>query len=351
MKESRSAKKPTTASKDEAKTSALRTDLDLPVDGGIRLELPGFEGPLDLLLHLIQEHELDILNIPIAFITKKYLEYIQLMEELNIDIASEYLVMAATLAHIKSRSLLPTPPADQEEGEEEELDPRAELIRRLLEYQKYKKAGEELATRSVLGRDVFVRGALPATDPTTAPLAPVSSFKLLEAFQRVLSRAKIVIDHQIEFERFSLSDRINQLVDLLKDRGRVLFEDLFEGQRSRADLVVTFLALLELTRLRMTRLYQDHSLEPIYVELAVVDENGNAVPAPPPPAESTSVSPNPDQTPATVPPAAESNEAESNEAEDDSDEDDSDEDDSDEDDADEDEDEDDSDEDEDEDDS
>lgn len=273
MKESRSAKKPAAAAEAEPNAAPL-SESDLPEDGGIRLTLPGFEGPLDLLLHLIQEHELDILNIPIAFITKKYLEYIGLMQELDIDIASEYLVMAATLAHIKSRMLLPTPPADLEEGEEEELDPRAELIRRLLEYQKYKKAAEELASRSVLGRDIFLRPAQPGGDPSTAPLAPVSSFKLLEAFQRVLTRAKISIDHQIEFERFSLSDRINQLVDLLKGRGRVVFEELFDGQHSRADLIVTFLALLELTRLRMTRLFQEGSLEPIFIELSVVDEEG-----------------------------------------------------------------------------
>src|SRR6478736_5125960 len=121
--------------------------------------VPAFEGPLDLLLHLIQQHELDIRDIPMAFISVKYVEYITMMQELNIDLASEYLVMAATLAHIKSKLLLPTPPAGQEEEPEEELDPRAELVRRLLEYQKYKHAAEALGSGSVLGRDVFVRGA------------------------------------------------------------------------------------------------------------------------------------------------------------------------------------------------
>ena len=267
MKESRAAKKPAASAKKGEPAVPLIADSELPADGGVRIALPGFEGPLDLMLHLIQEHELDILNIPIAFVTKKYLEYMDLMTALNIDIASEYLVMAATLAHIKSRMLLPTPPADLEDGEEEELDPRAELIKRLLEYQKYKLAGEELASRSVLGRDIFLRPPQPATDPSTAPLAPVGSFKLLEAFQKVLARTKIVVDHQIEFERFSLSDRINQLVDLLKGKGRVNFESLFDGQMTRPDLIVTFLALLELTRLRMTRLFQDGSLEPIFIEM------------------------------------------------------------------------------------
>jgi segregation and condensation protein A len=280
MKESRAAKKPATAADGAESTDPSPLDLDLPDKGSIRLELPGFEGPLDLLLHLIQEHELDILDIPIAFVTEKYLEYIGLMQVLNIDVASEYLVMAATLAHIKSRMLLPTPPADLEEGDEEEIDPRAELIRRLLEYQKYKQAGEELAARSVLGRDIFVRAGPTNVDLTSAPLAPDSSFKLLDAFQRILARAKIVIDHQIEFERFSLSDRINHLVDLLKNRGRLAFEDLFEGQFNRADLVVTFLALLELTRLRVTRLFQGDSLEPIFVELTVTDDEDPSIAAP-----------------------------------------------------------------------
>lgn len=295
MKESRAAKKPAAAKKAETNVPQI-PESELPADGGVRIALPGFEGPLDLLLHLIQEHELDILNIPIAFVTKKYLEYMDLMQSMNIDIASEYLVMAATLAHIKSRMLLPTPPADLEEGDEEELDPRAELIKRLLEYQKYKRASEELASRSVLGRDIFVRPPQPALDPSTAPLAPVGSFKLLEAFQRILSRTKIVVDHQVEFERFSLSDRINQLVDFLKGKGRVDFEALFEGQMSRADLIVTFLALLELTRLRMTRIYQEGSLTPITIEMVgdsdELNANGElrlegeeAAPKPPPPPE------------------------------------------------------------------
>jgi segregation and condensation protein A len=233
------------------------------------VELPMFEGPLDLLLHLIQQHELDILDIPIGFITEKYVEYITLVQDINIDLASEYLVMAATLAHIKSRMLLPTPPQDQEEEAEAEADPRAELVRRLLEYQKYKDAAEQLGGRSVLGRDVFVRG-LPAPNvdgPT--PFAPVSLFKLLDAFQSVLQRAKTTVEHTIDLDRFSISDRINEISELLRGRERCLFEELFEGQRSRSELVVTFLALLEMTRLRLIRLHQEGPLEPIYIELAV----------------------------------------------------------------------------------
>jgi segregation and condensation protein A len=239
--------------------------------GGYQVVLPTFEGPLDLLLHLIEQHELDIRDIPISFVAAKYVEYIMLMEELNIDIASEYLVMAATLTHIKSKMLLPVAPADQEDEEDEGLDPRAELVRRLLEYQKYKQAAEQLGGGDVLGRDVFPRGLPAPTVEGPAPLAGLSLFKLLDAFQSVLSRATVKVDHQIDLERFSITDRINQLVDLLQLRKRCTFEELFVDATSRADLIVTFLALLEMTRLRMTRLEQAAPLEPITIELALVD--------------------------------------------------------------------------------
>jgi segregation and condensation protein A len=239
--------------------------------GGYQVVLPTFEGPLDLLLHLIEQHELDIRDIPISFVAQKYVEYITLMEELNIDVASEYLVMAATLIHIKSKMLLPVPPADQDDDEELGLDPRAELVRRLLEYQKYKQAAEQLGGGDVLGRDVFVRGLPAPSVEGPAPLAGLSLFKLLDAFQTVLSRANTKIDHQIDLERFSITDRINQLVDLLQLHKKLTFEQLFEGATSRGDLIVTFLALLEMTRLRMTRLEQDGPLQPILIELSLVD--------------------------------------------------------------------------------
>lgn len=236
------------------------------------VKLPTFEGPLDLLLHLIEEHELNVMDIPIAFVAKKYVEYITLMEELNIDVASEYLVMAATLTHIKSKMLLPVVPTDQEDEAEAELDPRAELVRRLLEYQKYKHAAEQLSENPVLGRDVFLRGVPAPNVEGVAPLSGLSLFKLLDAFQGVLSRAQKFVDHQIDFERFSITDRINELSELLKSRGKILFEELFDGARGRADLIVTFLAILEMTRLRLTRVEQEGPLMPIFVELAVSDE-------------------------------------------------------------------------------
>jgi segregation and condensation protein A len=246
---------------------------------GYEVRLATFEGPLDLLLHLIQQHELDIMDIPIGFVTEKYVEYIFLMQELNIDIASEYLVMAATLAHMKSKLMLPTLPSDQDDEEGEPEDPRAELVRRLLEYQKYKLAAATIADRSILGRDVFVRGAPGPAIEGEPPLAPVSLFKLLESFQAVLDRAKKTLDHEIEYERISITDRINQLSDVLQSKRRLGFEELFEGDKTRADLIVTFLALLEMTRLRMTRLYQEGPLDPIFVELSVSDDDDEQAPA------------------------------------------------------------------------
>lgn len=239
--------------------------------------LPTFEGPLDLLLHLIQQHELDIRDIPIAFISEKYVEYILMMQGLNIDLASEYLVMAATLAHIKSKMLLPTPPQDQEEEAENDVDPRAELVRRLLEYQKYRHAAEELGNAPVLGRDVFTRGAPAPSVEGPAPLAQVSVFKLLDAFQAVLKRVKQTAEHHIDVDRISISERINQLTDLLRGKGRVRFEDLFEETMTRSDLVVTFLALLEMTRLRMTRIFQEGPLDPIYIELSLTEDDETSV--------------------------------------------------------------------------
>ncbi len=239
---------------------------------GYSIHLPNFEGPLDLLLHLIQQHEIDILDIPIAFVTEKYVEYIVLMEEVNIDVASEYLVMAATLLHIKSKLLLPVSPEDQDDQDEAELDPRADLVRRLLEYQKYKLAAEQLGGRNVAGRDVFTRGVPAPEVDGQAPLAPLGLFKLLDAFQAVLARAKTVIDHEVELDRFSITDRINQLADRLRASSRLSFEELFDGHRTRAELILTFLALLEMTRLRMTRLTQTGPLEPIVIELSVTDD-------------------------------------------------------------------------------
>lgn len=247
-------------------------------DEGYRVELPVFEGPLDLLLHLVKKHELDILNIPIAFITEKYVAYIKLLDELNIDVASEYLVMAATLVHIKSRVLLPDPPSEEtdEAGDVDDVDPRAELVRRLLEYQKYKLAADQLGGRSVLGRDVFPRGSSDEVASGQPGLEAVSMFKLLDAFQAVLDRTQKTKEHHIDFERFSITERISELVDRLRVDKRLVFHEIFEPGASRAELIITFLAILEMTRLRLTRLTQDGPLAPIYIELLVSEDDAEA---------------------------------------------------------------------------
>jgi segregation and condensation protein A len=248
----------------------------------VRVELPTFEGPLDLLLHLIQKHELDILDIPIGFVTEKYLEYLAVMQLMQLDVAAEYLVMAATLAHIKSKMLLPAPPPGQEDEQFElEEDPREALIRRLLEYQKYKEAAAALAARDVTGRDAFLRGAPIEESVHTGlpPLAPVSLFSLVEAFQRVLDRAKVKISHEVVAEHLSITDRIQQLATILQERRRLPFDALFEGSVTRFDLVITFLALLEMTRLKMTRLTQPEPRGSIWVEVAAAPEPETTAPS------------------------------------------------------------------------
>jgi segregation and condensation protein A len=243
-------------------------------DAGYRVVLPMFEGPLDLLLHLVKKHELDILNIPIAFITEKYVAYIKLLDELNIDVAAEYLLMAATLVHIKSRMLLPNAPADEadESLDDGDADPRAELVRRLLEYQKYKLAAEQLGSRPVLGRDVFPRGSSEEVASGQPGLEAVSMFRLLDAFQAALERTQKTKDHVIDFERFSITEKISELMDRLKVHERLTFHEIFEPDTSRAELIITFLAILEMTRLRLTRLIQAEPLAPIYIELLVRED-------------------------------------------------------------------------------
>ena len=251
------------------------------------VQLPQFEGPLDLLLHLCQKHELNILDIPIGFVTEKYLEYLAVMQCMELDVAAEYLVMAATLAHIKSKLLLPAPPPGQEDETipEDEMDPREALVRRLLEYQKYKHAGEQLAGRGVTGRDVFGRGT-PVEEVESIgppPLAEIPLFSLVDAFQRVLDKSKVKLSHDIVADLISLGDRIGQLSDLLTRRRRLVFDELFEKLSTKFDLVITFLALLEMTRLKMTRLFQSEPFGPLYVELAVTEVDPSAREATPDP--------------------------------------------------------------------
>jgi segregation and condensation protein A len=250
------------------------------VTDAYQVELEVFEGPLDLLLHLIKKHELDILDIPIAFITERYLAYIEAMENENLDVAGEYLLMAATLALIKSRELLPSPDPTQaeEEAAEDELDPRQELVRRLLEYQKYKDAASSLGERPVMGRNVWGRGApIDLPNATEAPLAEVGVIKLIEALGRVLEKAKVQSTHDVVVDRVSIADQIHTFVGRLEREGTFTFESCFFGDTpeggvlARHQVVVAFLALLEMTRLKMIRLHQPEGSSSILISRSSED--------------------------------------------------------------------------------
>lgn len=260
---------------------APQSDADPFNESVYRVQLPAFEGPLDLLLHLIQQHELDILDIPVSFITQKYLEYLSMMRSLSIDVASEYLVMAATLTHIKSKMLLPVVPAGQESDglPEEEVDPRAELVRRLLEYQKYKTAAADLFERGTLGKDVFGRGIQEPVPEGPAPFAPVGVFSLFDAFEKLLKRTNVKIDHEVVFDRITITDRIVELTERLSERQRCTFEDLVLNDPTRQgtpptrfDIVITFLAVLEMARMKLIRVYQSDPLAPIHLEVTMTGE-------------------------------------------------------------------------------
>jgi segregation and condensation protein A len=253
---------------------------NIPREGQFHIQLPAFEGPLDLLLHLIKKHELDILDLPIAFVTERYLEYLRVMRELDLDIAAEYLLMAATLAHIKSKMLLPQVPGEQQDEDEEgePIDPRLELIRRLLEYQKYKNAAENLGSRAVAGRDVFGRGLSAEDIEGPAPLAEIGLFKLLDAFQGILERAQDRRALEVTAESISIKDRIAQITELLRERRNCEFESLFAGDVTRYEVVVTFLALLEMTKMRLARIYQVDHQSPIHVQYALLDADAPTIP-------------------------------------------------------------------------
>jgi len=229
----------------------------------IRLE--GFEGPLDLLLHLIHKNEIDIFNIPIALVIEQYMEHLKLMKTLNLDIAGEYLLMASTLLHIKSKLLLPQAP--EEEGEEEGEDPRAELVRRLLEYQKFKTAATELIGRPVLDRDVFVRlVSKESEEEEREERIEVSLFDLLEAFRHILERVKEETVHNVILDRISVEDRIQEILTFLQQEKRsIAFHFLFPEDASRRMVVVTFLAILELVKMKWVRIFQAAPFETIRI--------------------------------------------------------------------------------------
>ena len=229
------------------------------------IKLPVFEGPLDLLMHLIKENKIDIYDIPISFITHQYLEYIEMMKELSLDIAGEFLVMAATLIHIKSRMLLP--PDEQAEAEEAE-DPRLELVQRLLEYQAYKDAASILKVREDGAALVF--GREPAEEPqeyvedAQQMLFDVNLFDLLAAFKKMLDSAPAEVV-TITKEVLTVKDKMSRIVEIIEGAESVRFEELFDGEVSRSQLIVTFLALLELLRLGLARVYQERQFGNIWI--------------------------------------------------------------------------------------
>ncbi|MBI5233448.1 MAG: segregation/condensation protein A [Deltaproteobacteria bacterium] len=229
------------------------------------IKLDIFEGPLDLLLHLIRKNEVDIYDIPIAVVTEQYLDYIEMMKTLNLDMAGEFLLMAATLVHIKSRMLLPI--LEETEEGEEGCDPRAELVRRLLEYQRFKDAAEELAGMELLGRDVFKRGAdiptgLRGTHPkrmgreTENALVGLSIFELLDALKEVLAKAPKTYTVNLDTEKFKVMDKMDYIMDMLSESHSAVFVSLFPAGAAKIEIIVTFLAMLELARLLMIRINQ-----------------------------------------------------------------------------------------------
>jgi len=237
-------------------------DLYIPPDA-LEVILEAFEGPLDLLLYLIRKENLDILDIPMAPLTRQYLEYVDAMRAKNLELAAEYLVMAATLMAIKSRLLLPRPPA----AEATEEDPRAELVRRLLEYERIKKAAQALEGLPQLGRDVLAVSVW--VERTVAERLPeVSAQDLAEAWRALLHRARMTAHHRVSREELSVREHMSSVLRRLQERRVLEFGELFDPARGVAVLVVTLLAVLELAREALIELTQSESFAPIYVKLA-----------------------------------------------------------------------------------
>jgi segregation and condensation protein A len=241
----------------------LPTDLYIPPDA-LEVVLEAFEGPLDLLLYLIRRENLDILDIPMAPLTRQYLEYVEIMRAKNLELAAEYLVMAAMLMEIKSRLLLPRPPS----AEPAEEDPRAELVRRLLEYEQIKKAAQALDERPQLGRDVIPISVW--IEKTVVERLPdVNPQDLAEAWRTLLHRARLSRHHHISREELSVREHMSGILRTLRERRVMEFSELFDPARGVAVLVVNFLALLELARELLVEITQSECFAPIYVKLRV----------------------------------------------------------------------------------
>lgn len=259
-------------------TRLVENEYDISCSSNINynVKLDQFEGPLDLLLFLIKKNELDICDIPIALITRQYLEYINLMKELNLEVAGEFLVMASTLIQIKSSMLLPSETEDSE-GEECE-DPRTELIRRLMEYNRYKEAALLLNERKQLGRDHFARNfpssEIQQVEEVDQPLE-LELFDLIEAFRRIIVKAPKKSFHEVSAESISIAERINEILSILQEREILSFDDLFEDGRDLDYLVATFLAILELCKLKMIRVSQNSQFGSIWIQPAVLEDTAN----------------------------------------------------------------------------
>lgn len=257
----------------------------------MKLHLDVFEGPLDLLLYLIKKDDLEISRVSISGITAQYLEYIETMKDLDIDLASEFLLMAAELAHLKSKSLLPAD--EKEKGEEDEDSAADKLVAKLRTYQKYKALAEMLAKRPWLGRDTFKRASFDmgeaveddrdkdAPPREEAPLE-VGAYDLVRAFNDVLKRIPPARrDHRVTVERVSVTERIYEILDHLRRADHVLFADLFAGHVDKVEYIVTFLAVLEMGKLRMVRIYQTENYGPIRLQQSAAEQaSGDALAAP-----------------------------------------------------------------------
>lgn len=235
------------------------------------IRIDKFEGPLDLLLHLIRKEEMNIQDIQIAQITTQYLAFIDEMKSLNLDVAGEYLVMAATLLHIKSRFLLPI--HEEELAEEEEIDPRAELIRRLLDYQRYKDAAVTFAHLPQLERDVFLSFHAEDSDcdDMERELEPIGIFELVNVFRDLLKKAPTDSVHEVTAESLSVTERIQRILIELQDRERVIFSELLPSQSVRSEIVVMFLAMLELVKMKLVKIYQNNRCAEIWLFPAVAN--------------------------------------------------------------------------------
>ncbi|HIE42649.1 MAG TPA: segregation and condensation protein A [Nitrospinaceae bacterium] len=244
-----------------------------------RCKLEIFEGPLDLLLHLLKEQKMDIYDIPISEITRQYMESLALMKELNLELVGEYLVMAAELAHIKSKTLLPTPETDDEWDAGGGEDPRAELMRRLREYQRYRDAAFELRMKEHDQQQIFVRGGQIEVeqDSEEKELVEVTVFDLFKAYQKILDTKSFEKDYEIEINEISVTDRIEHIMEILNSVESVTFDSLFTVLNSKHEIIVTFLAILELMRLKLLRIQQTHHFETIRIYKAANQETQEAI--------------------------------------------------------------------------